>query len=310
MSNELQNSIIKTLAYFDGFNFPLTRPELFARLWQPPFLSYPDFSDCLDKNISSVPWENSAGFYFLPGQSGLIAERNRRLLDSVIGLKSAQRAVKKIRAVPFLRAVFVCNSVGAGTAHSDSDIDLLIVARVGRVWLARFFINLILLFWCLRTRGKNSARKVCLSFFIDMAHLDMSAWRVAEDDIHFAYWLHQMVPIYDPANIYQAFITANHWTDKFLPNIKQPFDYIHKIIDSRLGRIWKNIWEFFFTGVFGDILEAKARNLQMLKLRFRLKDKINNRLKGVILGAGVIKLHENDTRALWRARWLEKISKL
>src|SRR3989339_1436457 len=127
MSSPLENSIVKTLTYFDGFDLPLTQTELFARLWQPPFVSFLEFTKFFENHTSNY-WQSQDGFYFLAGRSELIVSRNRHLLDSAASLKIARRAVKKIRSVPFLRAVFVCNSVGAGTARPDSDIDFLVVA--------------------------------------------------------------------------------------------------------------------------------------------------------------------------------------
>ncbi|OGH95091.1 MAG: hypothetical protein A2538_04095 [Candidatus Magasanikbacteria bacterium RIFOXYD2_FULL_41_14] len=309
MSSPLENSIVKTLTYFDGFDLPLTQTELFARLWQPPFVSFLEFTKFFENHTSNY-WQSQDGFYFLAGRSELIVSRNRHLLDSAASLKIARRAVKKIRSVPFLRAVFVCNSVGAGTARPDSDIDFLVVAEVGRVWIVRLFTNLILLFWRLRTHGHRDSQKICLSFFVDKHNLDMANWRVVDDDIHFAYWLHQMVPLYDEDNIYDKLITANRWADKFLPNIKQSYNYISGVVNSRVGKIWKIIWEKFWTGAYGDLIEGQARQLQMVKLKSRLRDKINARDKGVVLGAGVIKLHEQDTRALWYSRWKEKTAKI
>ena len=77
-----------------------------------------------------------------------------------------------------------------------------------------------------------------------------------------------------------------------------------------MGKIWEIIWEKFWTGAYGDLIEGQARQLQMVKLKSRLRDKINARDKGVVLGAGVIKLHEQDTRALWYSRWKEKTAKI
>ena len=40
---ELRQSIISTLAYFDLADFPLTLEELFIFLWEPPIVSRDEF---------------------------------------------------------------------------------------------------------------------------------------------------------------------------------------------------------------------------------------------------------------------------
>ncbi len=281
------------------------------------------------------------GYHFLPGRETIVENRRRRLLISEMKMSIARRAAKKLRAVPFLRAVFVCNSVGMGQAEAESDIDFFIVAAPQRIWIVRFFCNLILRLWGLRTYGEKIKNRICLSFFVDEHHLGLSDMRVAEDDIHLAYWLHQMAPIYDPHNLYAKFLRANDWTDKFLPNVipageriqasvipakagicdiamadsrfrgndncSQEVLYIHPIPATRLARLWKTIWQTMWRGAYGDLLENQAKQIQMLKMKFSIKEKARSGDKGVVLGEGVIKLHENDRRAEYRKKWIERI---
>ena len=60
----------------------------------------------------------------------------------------------------------------------------------------------------------------------------------------FAYWLNQMLPIFDPEDYYTKFLQANSWTKTYLPNIdaNQTSSYLVKIPESRLGKFWKNIF--------------------------------------------------------------------
>ena len=138
----LKQSIVKTLTYFDLIYYPLTKEELFAYLWRAPYGRYDDFLSVLERPERC--WESKWGYYFLPGREKKIENRRIRLLHSEQKLKLARRAVKKIRAVPFLRAIFLCNSVASGTAGETSDIDFFIVTAPKRIWLVRFFTNLIL----------------------------------------------------------------------------------------------------------------------------------------------------------------------
>ena len=325
----LEQSIYKTLAYFDLLNFPLTREELFRYLWQPPRMGFEEFV------AFAMPQEKD-GCYFFSGREPIVAERREASKISDQKLEIARRAVKLIRSVPFLRAIFICNSVGAGMARPESDVDFFIVAEKKRVWIVRLFTNLVLRCLGLRTYGSHQANRICLSFYVDTAHLDLAPWRVADDDIHFAYWLHQMKPIYDPLQYYEKFLRANRWVEKYLPNMtntphghppargESPNSRLDGeaagspnppsqggtrgvlVAESRLGHIWKKMWEAMWRGSYGVMVEREAKKLQLTKMKLSLQAKAKLPDHGVVLTDSIIKLHENDTRKVLREKWLEK----
>lgn len=306
----LRNSILRTLSYFDLFEYPLTKEELFAFLWQPPFDSaqgkpkanYEEFLEYLDS--PEAPPEKF-GYYFLSGCEANVESRRRRLVWSELKLKIARRAVKWFRSIPYIRAIFVCNTVGAGEAKEGSDIDFFIVTAPDRVWLVRFFSNLTLRLLGLRTFGDKIKDRVCLSFFIDSHNLSLSNLRVAEDDIYLAHWLYRLAPLYDPENIYEKLLSANQWTKRFLPNTGRLYPAGHALAvrDSFLSRIWKKSWEIIWRGAYGNLIEKQAMGLQIQKMDFNLKERARLGDKAVILDRKIIKLHVNDRRAPILKKW-------
>ena len=299
----LSESIRRTLGYFDLFDCPLTKEELFAYLWQPPQLNYEEF--LVQVGERHEVFQEKFSYFFLFDREATLENRRRRLLISEQKLKIAVRAVKKIRAVPFLRAVFVCNSVGAGLARTDSDIDFFIITAPGRIWLVRFFSNLVLKFWRLRTFGKKHRDKICLSFYVDEKHLNLQPLCAVKDDIHFIYWLHEMVPVYDPKNLYESFLKANRWTQGYVPNIarKSQSSYLHVIADGKFGRVWRNMWEAMWGGAYGGVLENQTKQIQLARLKMTLKDTSSRSDNSVVIEDGVLKFHENDTRRDVYEKW-------
>src|SRR3989338_8633583 len=63
---------------------------------------------------------------------------------------------------------------GVPKVDDDSDIDLFIVARAGRLFIVRSFSILILHVLGVRLHGKKIKGRFCLSFFIDDTALDLS----------------------------------------------------------------------------------------------------------------------------------------
>ena len=319
----LEQSILSTLIYFDIANYPLTKEELFRYLWTPPQVTYEEFVLSLRAERSNPPEiaasvvsgnllamaEQKNGYYFLPGREAVVERRCQTIVPTELKLTKARRAARLLRSVPYLKAIFVCNSVGAEMATAESDIDFFIVVEKNRIWLVRFFTNLILRLFGLRTYGAHERDRICLSFYVDTAHLDLAPWRVAEDDIHFTYWLYQMLPLYDPENYYQKFVEANSWTKKFLPNINSSLK-VSSNDSGSIGKTWKKIWETMWQGTYGDMLEKQAKDFQWMKMKLPLKEKSELNDNGVVIKEGIVKLHEHDTRRDYREKWLEKISNI
>lgn len=74
---------------------------------------------------------------------------------------------------PFVRDVYVVNSVARGTASETSDIDLFIVTDYRKVAVARFFLVLVTQLFRLRVHRHKIAGRLCLSFFVDSEHADL-----------------------------------------------------------------------------------------------------------------------------------------
>jgi len=300
----LSESIRKTVAYFSLFNYPLTKEELFAFLWQPPRLGYEDFLTGLAEAERVGEVAARWGYYFFPGQDEAVENRRRRLVLSEEKMKLARRAAKKIRSTPFLRAIFVCNSVAAGLASPESDLDLFIITAPGRIWLVRFITNFWLRFLGWRVYGAKRRDRACLSFYVTDERLDLSSLRALDEDIHFAYWFCQLSPLYDPENYGVKLFEANRWVENYAPHFRcLALGGISPVKDSSGGRFWKKIWEKFWSGAYGDLLEKQAKGVQLARLRLTGRDAASRSDKNVILSDEAIKLHDNDNRKEIWERW-------
>lgn len=300
----LDASIKKTLSYFSLFRYPLTKEELFAYLWQPPKIGLEEFLSAVGQNN----WQEKFG-YFAVSNDFFTENRRTSLLFCEKKMKIAQRAAKLLRSVPFLRAIFVCNSVAGGLARTESDIDFFIITAPKRIWLVRFFTNLILRFWRLRTYGKKQKDKICLSFFVDENNLNLWPLRAGDEDIHFVYWIHQMIPLFDQNDFYQRFITANKWSEEFIPNVSflSSSGYLGSIKDTSLASFWRKIWQTVWQGHYGDVLEKQAKEIQLLHLKMARKETRSHPDNSIVVTDSVLKFHENDSRKKIFEEWKKNI---
>lgn len=307
MNNDsLKQAIIRTLVYFDLSNYPLTSTEIKNWLYRCEVQEFSGLLNVLDEMVNQHQIEEKFSFYYLPGREEAVENRRRNLVISELKLKKARRAVKFIRCVPFLRAIFVCNTVAAGTAQDVSDIDFFIIAQHDRVWLVRFFTNIILRLFNLRTYGDKNSDKICLSFFVDDNNLNLEKLKATENDIHFAYWITQMIPIFDPYGYWKKFLTANYWLKDYFPNLLNNYLFINLVESGKIAKVWKKAWEIMWFGAYGNLLEKQAHDWQIMKIKLSTKEKAELNDNGVVLNSGVIKLHENDTRKNCAEQWEEK----
>jgi len=306
--SNLEKSILKTLIYFDTKNYPLTSMELADFLFCYRLKNFEELILVLEKLEQAGVIEEKNGYYFLSGREGLDKIRHTALVHSELKLKIARRAARLLAFIPFLRAIFVVNTVADGTAKVDSDIDFLIIAGAGRVWFVRFFANAILRLFGLRSYGKNTADKICLSFFIDDKNLNFSKLRVEGDDILFLYWIAKFVPIYDPKNYLKKFFSANFWIRDYLPNLPSYYQYQGLVRSNIFIDYAKIFFESINNGVMNKI-EKKLFDWQWKKMSESVKNKSLVKDNGVVITDGIIKLHEHDSRKAVAKNFFEILSK-
>jgi len=313
----LAQSFIQTLAWFDLFDYPLTAEELYRWLWLVPIqasgnprasLPYLTYCQALEEERVAGALGYQDGFYFMPGRADSVGKRQRKIPLIEAKLKIARRAAKKIRWIPFARAVFVANTVAAGTADADSDIDVLIVVKHGRLYLTRLLVTLSLQVWRLRRTKQNIADRICLCFYLTDESLDLSSIRLGEPDIYLAYWLTQLIPLYDPHHLERELTRQNGWISAYLPHAGNDFILLRRsrVDDTRPSAGWKKFFETAWRGRYGDLLEAQAKAAQLAKMKMNLTSLQNEPDSRVVINDRMLKFHENDRREEYRRKWQER----
>ncbi len=303
--DETQKAIIKTLSFFDLFSYPLTKEEIFSYLWKTKTGTHL-LSEKLTEMVDNKILVEKCGYYSLPDRD---VDENRRqhLLESELKLKIARKATKKISGIPFIVAIFVCNSVAFGTAEENSDIDLFIVVKKGRLWLVRFFSNLILLLFRLRVGKNHMGNKICLSFYLSESNLNLQNIKITSEDVYLVFWLATLLPIYDPQEIGKKIIKENSWFQELLPNFPESLSFYSKEVkNSRIKNFFKKILEKTWQGSYGNLMEKQAREAQKIKLKLSLKEQI---APNVVLDDTMLKFHENDRRREYYEKWRTEFTK-
>ncbi len=296
---ELEKAIVSTLAYFDIFDYPLTNFEIWKWLYfeSPPDRAVTLFdvrealenSEYLKKRVST-----RSGFYFFRNRDVCIAVRRKRYTLSERKFHYAKKVVRWLRYLPFVEMVGVCNTLAYNNSRRDADIDLFIITSPGRIWQTRFWVAGLLQLLKLRPVPGDTRDKICSTFFIDRAHLEVRNLAIS-DDIYLPYWVAQVVPLYD-RGVYHAFERSNQWIRQHLPNIVFQQPSPRRSVGR--ARVLKKI-----IALPALLLpEAAFRKYQLNRLPSRLRT-LANRGSEVVLSDQVLKFHDNDRRIQFLQRW-------
>ncbi|MBU0577271.1 hypothetical protein KJ742_07045 [Patescibacteria group bacterium] len=296
----LKQSIHKTIAYFDLFDFPLTAEEIKEYLYnysKPVHIK--EIKGTLDEMTEEEKLEELKDFYVLKGRGGIIETRKTRKFIAEKFWNRTKLYGQYMRAVPFVRMVSVCNNLSYDNPNQDSDIDLFIVIKPGHMWLSRLILTLILQFFGVRRHGNKVTGRFCLSFFITENALSMEKLQIKPEDPYLAYWTKLLSPIYGE-NVYEEFKKQNEiWLEekyglKFSDEQKK-----HLYVDRVSGI--KGFFEWIFGGCFGNLIE------KFLKKTFKKKTLHKMKHLGpeasVIVSDDILKFHNHDKRREYFEKW-------
>ncbi|MBM2820975.1 MAG: hypothetical protein HW405_735 [Candidatus Berkelbacteria bacterium] len=297
--NNIENSILKTLAFDDIFDRPLLLDEIWRFLYKTPASKLQVFmgiKTLLKKEkIQKATSEKSQNiYYYLAGKEKIVQKYFQNFVISQKHLKKVSWIINILRKSPFIKNISVINSLSFNTSNVDSDIDILIVAKKGKLWTARAITILLLEIMGQNKNKWYKAGKFCVGFAFDETRLNLTKIRFKKD-IYFTHWLANLIPVYDQG-IYKNLIEKNSWIKEELPNWEEKEV---KIENSKLG-----ILEKLLTGKFGKSLENWLAKIQINRI---LKDPENHR-KGasVIADESMMKLHAYDKRNEYQKDWEAK----
>lgn len=289
----LADAVFRTVAWFAVLGVPPTAAEVHRFL----FGARATLTDVKKELRKSRRLGSSSGFYFL----------KKRPLDALTRCRQHFTALKLwrrvlagswlLRSTPFLRFVAVGNTLAFGWPEADSDIDLFVVARSGRLFLARAWLTLLAQLAGRRRHGSKIAGRLCLSFFVDESAQNLALLRIAPADPYLAFWVASLVPL---AGDSAAFAAANRWAARELPNAPPP--RVPELRPNFFARLAAKL----LGGKFGDWLEARLQKWQLG--RIAKKERVRAEPTAVVTTATVLKFHETDRRRELLAAW-QKLTK-
>ena len=243
-----QSAVVRTLLYFDIFQYPLTADEVQENCLEQK-IPKTETDQILTHLASSGLVQRHENFYFINGTSELIPRRIDGNKRAEKYLQIARRYTKIISTFPFVEAVFLSGSLAKGSVAEDGDIDYFIITRPGRLWLCRTLLiafKKVFLF--------NSHKYFCVNYFIDSNNLE-----VPDKNIFTATELVFARPVYNK-ELCKHFLESNSWSFSFYPN-KLGID-LSKVQPLNNSLI-KRLSEYLLNGRLGEKLDEYLFNLTL-----------------------------------------------
>lgn len=209
------------------------------------------------------------------------------------------------RSLPFVKEVYLCNSITFNALKENSDIDLFIVAQKWKLRLARFFsVAMFSLLWLKRSLTDKS-KKFCLSFYITQDAKNLYWISLPKVDVYLIYWLSHLVPLYFENKINNEIFKQNSWYHSLLPN--SPHRFIINIWNTIF--YWKTrikkIIEFSFWGIIGFLSQILIKLIR-LPIVIRKRKKLWEQWRWIIITNNMLKFHKDQRKKI---HLLFKISK-
>jgi hypothetical protein len=250
----LERAVLLTVVYGDLFDHPLSLDELHRYLVLER-ASPEQVASAARGLVGTRLWECD-GCFGLLGREAVREVRVRRRAASAPRWEAAQRFARWLARVPFLELVAVCGSQAVENAEQSGDVDLFLIAREGRLWIAQVAVML------LRRLAERRLGHMCPNHLLTTAALDAGS-----RDLYTAREVVQAVPLWGEA-AYDRFLEANVWVRELLP--QTPPGGRRERLGSAPAAPRARALERLLGGRPGDVLDRVLHRLLLLYYPLRL----------------------------------------
>lgn len=261
----LARTIYETLAFFDAEDIPLALSELRANLLageQTGPATLGAIAEALSGELAAIA-ESRSGFYFLSGRAALVAARLRNYKIGLRRFRKARRVLRWLKFMPYLRAAALSGSQALLNSGEESDIDLFIIAKSGRIWLTRLLVSLYFQLLGQRRYRVHIKNRFCLNHYL------CEGQRITEDqNLYTAAEYANLIPVIGEGQLVQ-FWKQNPWLSDYL---SAPLLQEHAPFFGFVFSPWQRICEAVLDWTVAPLFNSLARLYQ--KRRIQLADYI------------------------------------
>ncbi len=259
---DIAQNILKTLGYFDLFQYPLTDEEIY--LFNSTEVSKSAVNEGLEELLRDGSIFKIGEFYSLHNNSSLTERRRNGNQLAAEHLITARRVAIFLSKFPYVKAIAVSGSLSKNFATDKTDIDFFIITASNRLWIARTCMHLYKKLTFLRGRQNW----FCMNYYVDE-----DAMEIEEKNIFTAIEIATLLPMYGKECL-DEFMKKNKWKDSFFP--LKPFN--NKASDGLRKGMLSKLVEAIFSGRLGNYADKKLMNITAKRWEKKVQQhKLNSR---------------------------------
>lgn len=284
----IKKDILATIAYFDMFDYPLKKNEIFL------FLGHNDdftvFELALNFLINESAIFKVGEFFSLHNNIHLATKRQMGYEKATIMLRKAEKAAYIISAFPFVKGVAISGSLSKYYADDKSDVDFFIITAPNRLWIARTFLHIFKKFTFLF----NKQDLFCMNYFIDEEEPG-----ILEKNIYTAIEIATILPLRG-IGTFEDFFKANHWTKTFFPN-----KHVYLPPFKEIKKSWpRTLIEKILAKQFGDSLDNFM--MKLTEKSWNVKTRTNKKnSKGLLMSMHIGKHFSKPNPDIFQKKLLQ-----
>lgn len=262
-----EQCLLKVLAYFDIFHYPLTKEEL--RLFAGEELEESAIENAISDLLQAKLIFSHLGYYSLENNPLLVHRRNEGNKRASELLVKANRIGRFLYRFPFVRAVGVSGSLSKNFAEEKADIDFFIITKTNRLWIARTLMH------CYKKLTYITGRQhyYCMNYY-----LDESAMELKDENIFTAIELKTILPVTGSKTM-SNFFEANKWADKWLPVC----GFRSQLKKDKRFFLLKNIFEWILDNKLGNWISIQLMKITTRRWKQKEAKGVRNE-KGLTMG--------------------------
>jgi len=233
------NCVLKILAYFSVFDYPLKKEEI--KKFLDPSAEITSFDDALRHLETERYIFKIDDFYLLQDDENLVKRRCDGNFRAEQLLPKAIKIGRFLSKFPYVRGIGISGGLSKMYAHENADFDFFIITKTDRLWIARTFMHLYKKLTFLA--GKQHYH--CMNYY-----LDEKALKLKDQNIYTAVEAITLLPVSGKG--IHDFFAANSWVSEWFA------DYSSVTNDRSIpkGSSWfKKIIEWLLNNKMGNRID-------------------------------------------------------
>ena len=275
--SNLEKAIVSTLVYHDLLDRPLTSLEILKYLDKTFLESSPSLSKLQTILEESQKLKNilgqKKGFYFIKGRHKIIETRITRQKLADQKWKKIRKISKLFQILPYLRLIGITGSLTLNNTREESDLDLLLITKTGRIWTSRALTAGLVSLIGKKRHRQITKDKICLNCYLSQESLEIKP-EIKPHDLHAAYEYFRLMPLLETKpGCFQNFKKANTWLANhfFSYNSESQKNNLKTVQINKSLDLFRRFFEKILDTKIGDFLEKKLGQWQKNKIAKGLK---------------------------------------